>query len=734
VWVPQRERVGSDRVARTERAITRLHALILASLGALGLLVAGAPAGGPLLVWLSGSLWILVAVDVLARGERPVHLPLLLTALAAGSWAQADVVPGALPAGLAVGIFGLSAARLLQAPAFQMAMLAAAGTSIGITAYARPSVLMSTVDDAVLSVSMALAIRALLRTVNSTAEKLRDADECLASARMLEAAAIADRAATERVARALHDDVLTALRGIASGWPADVARRDARHAVEAIARAAAPAADGARGIPADAGDLGTLVRDVTSRSPVEVALEIHGDPRDAALQPPHVEALSRAIGESLRNVARHAGTTHATLRLDIGTAALGAAVIDHGQLADGSVAPGFGLRTSVREPLEQVGGTVRFEPTVGGGLTVAMNLPYPRGRREGRLARAYRQTMTASQLQARATSLVLPLAAAYSYIAARNSSAWPEPAASWLVLIGMTAVLAVLVRRLRAQPPTARWLAGVGASLSALTAFGLAAAPPGAMLDFRGWPVGYAAVIASMLLLVVPAPVGLAVIAPLPAVVVVAQRLDPGLSDGSAPWSAVNAALMLPLGLLGVGVALRRVGRRIDADLATAARLWLEDAGRRAAARVAEVHLANTRARVAPWLRAIADGSVSPESPDAAAFAEVLALEVRDDLYAPGFFTDELRDAVGRFRRRGGHVRIRPTGMEQSKHAAGVLLRALVEHLDAPCRLTLSFGNGVDPRQGWRLVTVPEAPEAALELAGPYRVVSDGDRTVIQAR
>lgn len=734
MWVRQRSRVGRDRVARTERAIVRLHALILASLGIVALVSAGGPSS-PALVWVSSGLWIVVASDLVVRGERPVHLLALGAALAAGSWAQADVVPGALPSGAAVGVLGLSAARLVTALAFAATMAAAAATSIGITALARPTVLLTTVDDAVLSVSMALAIRILLRMVDDAAVRQRDADLELARAREAEVHAAAARVAAERAARALHDDVLTALRGIASGWPEDVVRRDARRAVESIA-GAATATD--RDLPdarQDAGTITTLVREIVAHSPLDLDVVVHGDLRSAVLTSESGAALVRAAGEALRNAERHGGVRSAMLRIVAAPEELELVVIDHGIGPRGGIVAGFGLESSIRAPLARLGGTARFEETPGGGLTVTMALPL--GERPAqalsRLSETYYATTASSIERNQVTDVILPIVAAYTYIGARNSGAWDQPVLSWLLLLGFTAVSVVATGRLRTGAPTRWWVAGVVLGLVLLTAIGLAGAPSGAMLDFRGWPVGYAAVVVALLLLVLPARVGVAVLAPLPVLVVVAQRIDPSLSDGATPWSAVNAALMLPLGLMAVGGMLRRVGRRVEADLSRAADLWWRDAARGSAAWVAEVHLAHTRERVSPWLEAVAEGAVPVAHSEAVATARSLALEVRDDLYAPGFFTDELRLAVRRFRRDGGQVRIRASdGSEPPARGAGPVVRELVHRLGSDHCITLSFGTGSDG--SWRLVAVPPIPEVEDWLGGTCRAVSDADRTVIESR
>lgn len=83
----------------------------------------------------------------------------------------------------------------------------------------------------------------------------------------------------------------------------------------------------------------------------------------------------RVLQEALSNVARHSGTRHATVRLDVGDDRLLLDVEDAGQGVDPRrAARGLGLVT-MRERAELVGGTLVVEPVVGGGTRVRLSVP-----------------------------------------------------------------------------------------------------------------------------------------------------------------------------------------------------------------------------------------------------------------------------------------------------------------------------------------------------------------------
>ena len=83
----------------------------------------------------------------------------------------------------------------------------------------------------------------------------------------------------------------------------------------------------------------------------------------------------RVLQEALSNVARHAGTGQATVRLDVGPDRLMLVVEDTGKGLDPQQpARGLGL-VNMRERAALVGGTLVVEPRAGGGTRVRLTVP-----------------------------------------------------------------------------------------------------------------------------------------------------------------------------------------------------------------------------------------------------------------------------------------------------------------------------------------------------------------------
>jgi signal transduction histidine kinase len=83
----------------------------------------------------------------------------------------------------------------------------------------------------------------------------------------------------------------------------------------------------------------------------------------------------RILQEALSNVARHAGTTDAAVRLRASDNALELEVEDHGSgLGAGTERRGLGIVT-MRERAELVGGTIQFSTPPAGGTLVRLHVP-----------------------------------------------------------------------------------------------------------------------------------------------------------------------------------------------------------------------------------------------------------------------------------------------------------------------------------------------------------------------
>jgi signal transduction histidine kinase len=83
----------------------------------------------------------------------------------------------------------------------------------------------------------------------------------------------------------------------------------------------------------------------------------------------------RVLQEALSNVARHAGTRQAAVRLEVGPERLVLSVEDRGRGGDlQQTARGLGL-VNMRERAALVGGTLAIEPRPGGGTSVRLVVP-----------------------------------------------------------------------------------------------------------------------------------------------------------------------------------------------------------------------------------------------------------------------------------------------------------------------------------------------------------------------
>ncbi|HAX24367.1 MAG TPA: histidine kinase [Chloroflexi bacterium] len=126
------------------------------------------------------------------------------------------------------------------------------------------------------------------------------------------------------------------------------------------------------------------------QSGIRVALVIDPSDRFEASLPETGELqLLRIIQEALANVRKHAGATHATVALGLGTGWVEARITDDGQGFDPvasarGATPRFGL-TTMRERAEAVGGLLTIETNAGEGTTVEVKLPM--GARRGETVR-----------------------------------------------------------------------------------------------------------------------------------------------------------------------------------------------------------------------------------------------------------------------------------------------------------------------------------------------------------
>jgi signal transduction histidine kinase len=125
--------------------------------------------------------------------------------------------------------------------------------------------------------------------------------------------------------------------------------------------------------------LETYLEQWQGQSGVTVALATDPDPFPARLSPSGEVQLLRIIQEALANVRKHAGASHAQVRLLLDEPLLQASITDDGAGFDPDALgrtslPRFGLAT-MRERAEAVGGELAISSQPGQGTTVVVRMP-----------------------------------------------------------------------------------------------------------------------------------------------------------------------------------------------------------------------------------------------------------------------------------------------------------------------------------------------------------------------
>lgn len=308
--------------------------------------------------WLHPA-WLVLPSAVLIVADMH-HAPSLDTPLAFGTtwfWnliviTAAFISPGRL--GVLVPLilaFTVPVALTLDHPSWGLEFPVAAGvTGVAIT------------------VAVGLGLQALRTFAARADEQSRDA----ALRQQAVAVARAARHAAAESARTLHDTVINTLGAIANGLgphrrPGPVRRRcadDARTARSLIA-----SGSGVRVPPLRWDDLEsvtgiTLRRSGLARADSEAVIE--------ELPGPVREAVVGALGEVLRNVAKHAQVSDAELHVTSEAGVLTISVRDHGIGFSGRPVGGFGLAESVIARCEDVGVDATIESRLGAGTVVTL--------------------------------------------------------------------------------------------------------------------------------------------------------------------------------------------------------------------------------------------------------------------------------------------------------------------------------------------------------------------------
>jgi signal transduction histidine kinase len=733
---------GTDRLGRS---VVQAHAalvLAFALMAAMPLASAdGISDSGLVARWGVVASFGVVAVWMLTSGERLGQLLLVLVTLTAAAPALLrEHIPGETAAGMLISSAVLLGARVLVPVAAVINALVAwspfaVATAVG--AHVAPQSIG--VEDYALATAMGIAAVGFVNALESLA---RHASETAAFTRTRRRELLrreAEAEAVEHAQRVLHDDVLGTLTFIADGSVRDVdaVRAHCRQTAASITHVL-----GATGVPRDlagvqprrglthAGAYGDMLSRVLELAPVTVEIEATADALDAiALLPQsRADALERAVMEALRNVAKHSGESSAAVRVRVDRQRVQLTVRDEGVGIAADAPPGFGLAQSIRGAMAAAGGDASIESAPGHGTSLTLRMP--RGRSAaGRIERTYADTVSGFGLLPLATrSVALPMVLVWTLIGGYQSLVAPNPAVSLLVTIGWGILSLLVLNRVEHRAPTRLWVLGVASAVSLLQAAGLVLMEPGALLDYRSWSVGFSAAPLVVLVFVLPVRAGVVILASQPAIVLAAAWLSPELSSNEFPFGAVNAPITAPLATLLLGVLVRRTTRRAAERTAAATSLEHALLLESARAETTALYFEYSRDRVRPWLEAVARGEIDPGSAVARGQAQLLAMAARDDLYAPGFFDESLRERVARFRDEGGTVELR-AGLAAggSGRSVGRLLGDLLP-LSSGHRIIVSPATEAESRVRISVVPPPPGRDLAqvIEHLGP-RLSADVD-------
>jgi signal transduction histidine kinase len=190
------------------------------------------------------------------------------------------------------------------------------------------------------------------------------------------------------VSRELHDEfgqILTAIGSMLGRAGKHAPEGSAlRNDVREIAEVAQTALDGVRGLsqtlhPSILEELGLAatidwyISTAGKQLGITIALEQAGSP--SPVDSTKAIHVYRILQEALSNVARHSGTTRATVRLRFDTGKLDLDVEDQGRGLDlGTARRGLGL-VAMRERAALVGGTLEFLRPQRGGTLVRLSMP-----------------------------------------------------------------------------------------------------------------------------------------------------------------------------------------------------------------------------------------------------------------------------------------------------------------------------------------------------------------------
>lgn len=567
------------------------------------------------------------------------------------------------------------------------------------------------------------------------------ADTAMREAEDTSEAAVRDRAARRGrrdFQRLLHDDVGSAL-GVAGlkGVPAREQRAEARRALAALTAGAAGAAAPEGGAETD------LVPLLTGL----VATSVGGVPRPRVTTsfPPELPvpyevaaACTGAAVEALRNV-RYAGAAHVVVGLTGGHGSLELTVADDGRgfVPSQVRRTALGLRDSIARRMADIGGVADVRSRPGSGTTVCLrwSAPAPDAHdgAPGR-PRGQQETLRAAVGDVRGplAAVCLPYLVVMAVVAVIQTVGWPALLGHLVWYLALAAATCVLLsradRRISGRVAVPLLAAAVAGAVSCLLVI-----PPGAVTDYRSWPIGAVTPLLTLLVIVRPVRQTVLALACEEAGIAVLSVLNP--PGGGSALSVVAMtlpAMLAPATGVVMGLVIRRTlvalgGAVLDAHQHRMVVVAVESAAR-ARAQQHRRRLREIDTQIVPFLREVAAADdAAADGPGQAAVrarADRLAQSIRDELHLPGVLDGALRDLVGRAREAGCEVTIHARTDDDTPPAdtpartallRTVLTTALADQ-QAPDELVLGVQNG--PRgPSLSLVTMPGDPSRVAALS-----------------
>lgn len=551
------------------------------------------------------------------------------------------------------------------------------------------------IDYTILNVGLSFVAAFVVVALSSAASRTDILAEQVAEAEAEARRSQAEAEAVENARRVLHDEVIAALQAVATlpaGASAEVASacRSAVTAMHCTARSRR--------------SLRTRLEDAAAAAPITVSVESATFPDDLAEDLPDdvADAIEGATREALRNVARHSGSSAATIRVSCTHDGVCVEVLDDGVGIDERAQVGFGIASSIIRRMQDVDGHAQVRARPDGGTRVALTWS-PRTSRE--MDPAAVPPGLPLRDQQLAANVAFPLLVCHLCLVANHAPRQQNSGALYVLAAVLAGCVLLAVGRLRVTRPGAAEVIIWTTAMSGLMGVGLWLAGPGSMHSTASWPIGFAQLPLMLLayhvtwrelpvIVLVPLGVLLVVVAVSPV-----AELVPSIST-------LGSSCLPALIMFAVGSRVMSAVERGDEYYRRAVSAALAGQWRRRLERERERYLRHTQSTVVPFLQMVAS---APDARDELVRrrAHLHAIEVRDDMYAPGLITADLRDRAARFRARGGRLRLSsmlPKGVGAHQGLRAVL-RAVLAELPGEHLLTVAPASEVSTAV--RVVVVP---------------------------